>query len=534
MNNLMTGLLISVWSLVIIGCSATKEEPRTFPGLIGAYYGNDDFTRIKDSEILPSLNRTWTEETGHGDNWSGKWEGMLILPQNEEIVIKLEASKWTRLSLGSQTIVAGDENSQIAEVILPPIKEYSIPIKIEYRHTGDGGKFMVSWQMQGKPAEIIPERSVYFTEEQAIAWNWIPEPDPDKIDHSKFVKPVAEQVIVYYERNRFCGWPANNGIWSWGDEIAVGFSLGYYKENELHHSIDGSKPSKSVIARSLDGGKTWNLEDPENFNNGDKVKILTAPIRFTHPDFAFKSSGKRFRYSYDRGKNWQGPYEFPGFDRPKLTSRTDYIVNGDLDCHFFLSTFDDQVQARLQDHTFCVRTTDGGLTFDFLSWIGEPKNTRAVMPSSVRLSDNHLLTALRRRFDEEFPYKPRLGNNWIDVYESLDNGETWKLLSKVADTDMGKHNGNPPSMVLMKDGRICVTWGYRAVPYGIRARISNDNGKTWGDELHLRDDGREFDLGYTRSVQREDGKIITIYYISTNENYEQHIAATIWDPDLIQ
>lgn len=45
-------------------------------------------------------------------------------------------------------------------------------------------------------------------------------------------------------------------------------------------------------------------------------------------------------------------------------------------------------------------------------------------------------------------------------------------------------------------------------------------------------DGREFDLGYTRSVQREDGKIVTIYYISTEDNYEQHIEATIWDPDV--
>jgi len=173
------------------------------------------------------------------------------------------------------------------------------------------------------------------------------------------------------------------------------------------------------------------------------------------------------------------------------------------------------------------------MTFDFLSWIGEPKNVRAVMPSSIRLSETHLITSIRRRFDEEIKDKPRLGNNWIDVYESKDNGKIWQFLSKVADTDMGKRNGNPPSMVKLKDGRICVTWGYRTVPYGIRAKISHDQGKTWGKELHLRDDGREFDLGYTRTVQRTDGKIVTIYYISTEENYEQHIAATIWDPDVM-
>ncbi len=45
-----------------------------------------------------------------------------------------------------------------------------------------------------------------------------------------------------------------------------------------------------------------------------------------------------------------------------------------------------------------------------------------------------------------------------------------------------------PSMVKLKDGRFCVTYGDRAVPWGIRARISDDNGKTWGPIIHLRED----------------------------------------------
>ena len=49
----------------------------------------------------------------------------------------------------------------------------------------------------------------------------------------------------------------------------------------------------------------------------------------------------------------------------------------------------------------------------------------------------------------------------------------------------------------------------------------------------LRDDGRTWDLGYPRMVQRPDGKLVTIYYFTTSENPEQHIAATIWDPTVI-
>ena len=33
-----------------------------------------------------------------------------------------------------------------------------------------------------------------------------------------------EHVIVYRETGKFAGWPANYGMWAWGDEIVVGFT----------------------------------------------------------------------------------------------------------------------------------------------------------------------------------------------------------------------------------------------------------------------------------------------------------------------
>ena len=40
---------------------------------------------------------------------------------------------------------------------------------------------------------------------------------------------AMENVIVHYEKGRFGGWPANHGLWSWDNEIAVGFLLGHFK-----------------------------------------------------------------------------------------------------------------------------------------------------------------------------------------------------------------------------------------------------------------------------------------------------------------
>src|SRR5713226_4921410 len=76
-----------------------------------------------------------------------------------------------------------------------------------------------------------------------------------------FERPEAAQnVIVHKEAGRFAGWPANNGIWSWGNEIVVGFKLGYLKPNDHGHAIDPAEASSLRFARSLDGGRTWKTE----------------------------------------------------------------------------------------------------------------------------------------------------------------------------------------------------------------------------------------------------------------------------------
>jgi hypothetical protein len=338
---------------------------------------------------------------------------------------------------------------------------------------------------------------------------------------------LPKHVIVYQEPGRFGGWPANHGMWSWGNEILVGFERAYYQANDKGHSIVPDRLHDPGLARSLDGGETWRSEDPGALSRGFQHSG-PAPdeIHFDHPDFALKCAGAGFFFSYDRGNNWQGPYLIPDFGR-KLTSRTDYMVQGPQECLFFLSAFEPKVEAGIQDRAFCARTKDGGKSFEFLSWMtDEPIAVRSVMPATVRGSKGQLISALRRRQDIH-QENQIMAQCWIDVYRSEDAGRSWQFLSKVGDT--GSWNGNPPSLVRLQDGRLCAAYGVRRPPFGIRARLSDDEGLTWGEEIHLRDDGRTWDLGYARMVQREDGKLVTVYYYTTHENAEQHIAATIWD-----
>jgi hypothetical protein len=353
-------------------------------------------------------------------------------------------------------------------------------------------------------------------------------------------EPIVKHVKVYAEPGRFGGWPANHGIWSWGDEILVGFSAGYFKDNGPdRHAIDHDKPEEHLLARSRDGGMTWTIENPAAkgalIPAGKALHGIVPPglkekpwedcpggIPFAHPDFALTvrmtdvhAGPARFYYSSDRGHAWQGPFRLPLFGQKGIAARTDYVVNGPNDCMLFLTAA--KANGR-EGRPLCVRTTDGGKSWQFLAWIaGEPAGY-AIMPSTVRLALAELLSAIRCRDGAK---------SWIDTYRSLDNGQSWKLDQTPA-PDLGE--GNPPSMIRLADGRVCLTYGYRAKPYGIRARLSSDGGHTWDEEIILRGDGGGRDVGYPRSVQRPDGKIVTVYYFHDQPKSDRYIAATIWDP----
>ena len=140
------------------------------------------------------------------------------------------------------------------------------------------------------------------------------------------------------------------------------------------------------------------------------------------------------------------------------------------------------------------------------------------MPSSVRLSPTRIVTTLRQREGSR---------RWIDAVQSNDNGRSWQFLSQaVPSTGVG----NPPSLIRLRDTRLCLTYGYRAEPFGIRARLSANNGLTWGPEIALHEDGGGRDLGYPRSVQRPDGRVVTVYYMNVDPSGDRFIAATLWDP----
>lgn len=354
-----------------------------------------------------------------------------------------------------------------------------------------------------------------------------------------------EHAIVFSEKERFAGWPANNGIWGWGNEILVGFVEADYKESKGLHTYDPTT-AKHKYARSKDGGESWTIEDAyehgqtawahDNNVSEEQAKsptVLNEGISdFTNPDFLITfqrhnnhNGPTHFYYSNDRGIDWEGAYMFPNLETDGIASRTDYIIDGEKEMGVFLTVAkSDEKEGRVA----FARTKDGGVNWEIVSWIGDEPEGFYIMPSSLRLSSSKLLTVIRTRTAE--------GLDLLTSYMSSDDGVTWeKLKDPVADTGKG---GSPAALLKMRDGRLALSYIYRS-NYGSRVniRFSSDEGLTWSDEIVLRHgDGANRDCGYPRMVEREDGKLVLVYYWN-NVNKEgahpyRYIASTIFDPNI--
>jgi hypothetical protein len=133
-------------------------------------------------------------------------------------------------------------------------------------------------------------------------------------------------------------------------------------------------------------------------------------------------------------------------------------------------------------------------------------------PHTIQLPDGKLLCHIRVQEQGYFS---------IFQSESTDGGYTWSKPQAILD----KKGGAPSHMILLSDGVLLATYGYRSVPCGIRYMVSRDLGKTWstghvlyedlGDytlDGHTEDVGNHKDIGYPSTVELDDGSLLTIYY----------------------
>lgn len=174
-----------------------------------------------------------------------------------------------------------------------------------------------------------------------------------------------------------------------------------------------------------------------------------------------------------------------------------------------------------REGTICaLESRDHGHTWQALGRVpapGEIDPERLHEPHVLELPDGSLLGAIRvNRLDTST-------DNTILTTVSQDGGKTWSVPQSTG------ISGAPPHLLLHSSGAVVLTYARRVAPYGQRARISRDGGRTWGEEIVIGPEATDWDLGYPSSTELSNGAILSVYYQKYPGDSYNSILSTCWE-----
>ncbi len=154
-------------------------------------------------------------------------------------------------------------------------------------------------------------------------------------------------------------------------------------------------------------------------------------------------------------------------------------------------------------HVYLLSSGNGGVTWDSPVVICESSGAAFSEPDIAEVAPNELYCILR--WERRDPFS---GGYYLHGCRSVDGGKTW---SSPETTTM---DGIPGHLLVLSDGRLLCTYARRKAPFGIYASVSEDGGNSWltDQEIIIRDDLPNRDLGYPTTIEYEPGKLFTIYY----------------------
>lgn len=345
---------------------------------------------------------------------------------------------------------------------------------------------------------------------------------------------VGKPILIYKDRFSYSAHASiavlDNGEW------LVGFRYMRRAEKILH-----AHPQDHVLmTRTSDRGMTW--EEPDyapdldwhggqcpgisQLSNGTVVLTLSRH-NWYNLDLARKMRAAGEPISFPvRGRGWTEDLT----DEDWAKSEQNW-ARGYQSLYVHLSTdrghtFEDTVKIDTspyrggQSRYGVVELRDGRIACVISAPDGPPYITYILFSSTGGKSWDPpiLVTDINVRFSEPDMAEVAPGELYCILREgkggylygcrSLDGGHSWSV------PEATPMFGLPGHLLVLQDGRLLCTYGRRIAPFGIRACLSEDGGRTWeiDQEIVIRNDLPNSDLGYPVTIEYEPGRLFSCYY----------------------
>jgi hypothetical protein len=503
---------------------------RTFPGAfirpgLGAQnwvsrttYPALGVVQTSPTEMSVYANQDYAQPTAHLRRYSLRLDGFASVRAPYEggtLTTKALTFKGGRLMLNFATSAAGGVRVELRDDAGQPIPGHTLADSVEL--IGNEIERAVRWKggddiskLAGKPVRMhfaMKDADLYALRFAGAA---NASETPAKI--------VSRQVAI----ENVCAWP-NLTVLRDGTIIASIFGRPSHGQvagdAECWASSDGLKWEKR-------GHPAPNEPETNRMNlaaglakNGDLVVLCSGwtnvkqPQRPKQPVFRDDILRSWVCRSSDGGRTWTQTKEFPAPE----PGWSEFIPFGDIfagedgalhtSCYAGEFTEPAKSTKTKSYRAWHFRSDDDGRTWQRGAVIGEKHNETSLF----HLGGKRWMAAARI--------------DAVELFRSEDDGATWQGPQRVtARNEINAH------LQRLQDGRLLLSYGNRVRDqFGVLAKLSSDEGKTWSDPLRLARtlDG---DCGYPSSVQRPDGKIVTAFYAHRTADFDRYqMGVVIWE-----
>ena len=331
---------------------------------------------------------------------------------------------------------------------------------------------------------------------------------------------VIRHLSIYESPSEYCAWPSVART-SGGDLIVL------FTRTEEHLGPNGA----ILLSLSTDNGKTWLqpivlLDTPIDDRESGITTLRDGRIvGHFWSTFWTKESYERLApnsYGHNLLDKWIATVGQREYRDAKRNSGASTSVSSDGGRTWLkLARGHDSVHGGIELETgglllASYRESPDSIKVNVADSVSGPWRHLATIvsphPKSLSFGEPHLLQLRGGRVIMMIratarPYNDRDPRCVLWESYSDDMGKTW------APPFATSLWGFPPHLALLADGRVLCTYGYRRTPYGERACLSDD-GVHWSlkDEVVLRDDAPNGDLGYPASIELDRGIVLTVYY----------------------
>lgn len=361
-----------------------------------------------------------------------------------------------------------------------------------------------------------------------------------------------KDIIVHKDEN-YCSFP--NAIVLDDGTIMVSFRQAPDWQSTYNDVTHGDPSSIGVYVKSNDNGATWSakpgliyrhyfygVQDPCINYLKDKTILGTffmwkfsekkIPVtnsvkpHFVNDNYDMEMMDAHTTRSFDNGLTWDDPVciDYTAKNGKRASVRGNVVELNDGSVLLGLPMYGSDKSDRF---IRIIKSFDKGKTWEKVCdlgkeidcFMGEPNLFKTKSGKLACFIRTHLIDGEKNVYDD--------GNSHMSpmhISYSYDNGITWTVPVKTKFT-----SPSPFQAIQLRSGNVLLSYGHRYTPYGIKVvlldgELTNINE---ADEILIRDDGVNHDLGYTSSVEMPNGDILVTYYIFHKNDTTRYIAGTI-------